>query len=241
MQQSCLGIVLHYVKFSESSIIAHIYTREFGRQSFMVSGIKGKRSKNKLSFFQPLSLVSIEAYMKQTRDLHKVKEIRIDEAYQSIPFDVYKGTQALFLAEFLYKTLREEEANPPLFEFLKQSLLILDISTEATANFHLYFIAHLSKYFGFFPNNNFCERNLFFNMKKAQFVSFEGGDYILGRQESVCISKLLAGNYSEMGQVKISGKLRMDLLKYLIEYYQIHFDKKIHINSLAVLEELFHS
>ena len=41
------GIVLHTIKYGESSVIATIYTRDFGRQSYLVNAAHGKHSKNK--------------------------------------------------------------------------------------------------------------------------------------------------------------------------------------------------
>jgi DNA repair protein RecO (recombination protein O) len=241
MIQSLSGIVLHYVKYSESSIIAHVFTREMGRQSFMVNGIKGKRSQNKLSYFQGLSLLNMEAYVKQSRELHKVKEVKIDVPFQQIPFDVYKSTQALFLAEFLYKTLHEEGAHEALYEFVRQSILILDLAEEDTANFHLFFVIHLSKYFGFFPSNDQNELKPYFNLRSGKFVgNYHPEMQILGREESSCLSQVLKTSYAEMGQINLSGKMRLQLLKHCIEYYQLHFDKKIQFNSLSVLESLFY-
>src|SRR5660397_174261 len=99
------GIVLHFIKYGESSVIATIYTRDFGRQSYMINAARSKKSKNKASLLQPLFLVDLVAYQKQSRELHRVKELKSNQPYQNIPFDITKSSLAIFLAEVLYLSL----------------------------------------------------------------------------------------------------------------------------------------
>ena len=54
------GIVLHHIKYSETSIIATIYTEVFGRQSYIIKGIRNKKSKIKANILQPLFLLNME-------------------------------------------------------------------------------------------------------------------------------------------------------------------------------------
>ena len=53
--------VLHFIKYGESSVITTIFTRDFGRQSYMVNASRNRKSKNKAGLLQPLFLVDIEA------------------------------------------------------------------------------------------------------------------------------------------------------------------------------------
>ena len=54
------GIVLHLIKYRESSVITTIYTRDFGRQSYLINAARSKKSKNKASLLQPLFLVDLD-------------------------------------------------------------------------------------------------------------------------------------------------------------------------------------
>jgi DNA repair protein RecO (recombination protein O) len=73
MLVSTEGIVLHHIKYGESSVIATIYTRDFGRQSYLVNAARSKKSQNKASLLQPLFLVDLVAYQKQSSELHRDK------------------------------------------------------------------------------------------------------------------------------------------------------------------------
>ena len=50
MLSSTKGIVIHHFKYSEKSVIAKIYTEKFGLQSYILNGVRNKKSKNKGQF-----------------------------------------------------------------------------------------------------------------------------------------------------------------------------------------------
>ncbi len=60
--QKTRGIVLHHIKYGDSSIIATVYTETLGRKAFMVSGVHSRKSKLKQALFQPLSLLDMEVW-----------------------------------------------------------------------------------------------------------------------------------------------------------------------------------
>ena len=60
MIESTKGICLHYYKYSENSVIAKIFTENFGLQSYVIKGVKNKKSKNKLNILQSLNIVQLE-------------------------------------------------------------------------------------------------------------------------------------------------------------------------------------
>src|SRR5512133_3092423 len=131
------AIVLHHVKYGESSLIVTLYTERHGRMTCMVSGIRSKKTHLSLTFFQPLTLLEAEIYYRPNREVHRLKELSCPFHYTSIPFAITKSTISLFIAEILWLTLREEEANEELFNFLFHAFQLLDTKDEGVANFHL--------------------------------------------------------------------------------------------------------
>ena len=61
MLQKTKGIVLRTVKYKDTSVIADIYTEYCGRASFMVPVSRSRKATVKLSLFQPLALIELEA------------------------------------------------------------------------------------------------------------------------------------------------------------------------------------
>ena len=115
MLQKTKGIVLHTLKYNDTSIIVDMYTELSGRASFLVTVPRSRKAAVKSVLFQPLSFIEFEADYRPNATLYRVKEAKSFYPFSSIPYDPYKSSMALFLSEFLYRAIREEAENRPLF------------------------------------------------------------------------------------------------------------------------------
>ena len=234
------GIVLHYVKYGETSVIATIFTREFGRQSYIVNASRSRKSKNKAGLLQPLFLLDLEVYQKQTREVQRIKEMKSLQTYQNIPFEIGKSTQAIFLAEMLYKTIHEQESYPELFDFILNALLYFDLMEKGWQNFHLYFLFRLTEYFGFMPETKKVGFEGWFDIKKGAVVPFEPPHPLFANKDvTEKLIELSLLKFHELDAFRINRNMREMLLSTLIDYYQLHFDNLGEIKSLKVLHEVF--
>ena len=234
------GIVLHYVKYGENSVIINMYTRDFGRQAYMLNISRGKKAKNKAGILQPLFFVDLVAYQKDTREVQRIKEIKNQPVYQNIPFDIVKSTQAIFLAEMLSKTLREQESVPEMFNYIQNSLLFFDLAEEGVANFHLWFLFRLTEYLGFLPDTKKVGFGGWFDMRKGAVVPFEPPHpFFMHKEATDVLSSLATSKIQDLAQHKIPKHLRTYLTSKLVEYYQLHFEFLGEIKSLKVLQEVF--
>ncbi|WP_167617042.1 DNA repair protein RecO [Maribellus sediminis] len=235
------GIVLHHIKYGESSVIATIFTKEFGRQSYIVNASRSRKAKNKAGLLQPLYLLDLEVYQKQSREIQRIKEFKSLNAYQNIPFDIAKSTQAIFLAEMLYKTIHEQESYPELYEFIKSALLYFDLMEGGWQNFHLYFLFRLTEYFGFLPDTQKVGFESWFDMKKGAIVPFEPSHPLYANKDvTKYLVELSVLKISDLEAFKVSRSMRDSLLQTLVDYYQLHFENLGEVKSLNVLREVFH-
>ena len=62
MQVKTNGIVLHSIKYSDSATIVTMYTRQFGRVSYMVNAVNKKKSVYRASFLHPLSILELDVF-----------------------------------------------------------------------------------------------------------------------------------------------------------------------------------
>lgn len=234
------GIVFHFIKYGGSSLIATIFTREYGRQSFIVNAARSKISKNKTGILQPLFLVNIVAYEKQLREIQRVKEIEISKTYQNIPFEIVKLTQAVFIAEILYKTIKEQESYPEIYDFIQNSLLYFDLMEKGVSNFHLWFLFRLTEYLGFLPDIPFVGHQGWFDLTQGAVVVSEPAHLLfMHKQATRVFTDLSVLKINELPDFRIPHEMRGYLLEHLIKYYQIHFENLREIKSLKVLRELF--
>lgn len=233
------GVLLHHIKYGESSEIAYVYTNQYGRQSYLIRSIRGKRSKFSQNILQPLFLLEFEVYYKSSRELQTVKEIWNYIPFRSIPYDLHKGTQAMFLAEVLYKTLKEEVSNPQLFEFLENSIQLFDVFEEDYSNFHILFLIQLTRYLGFFPDRNYSKQRPYFDLRNGSFISTTTtGLDILGNKLSELFYNLIGTPFKELGNLKINHTQKVNLLDALLGYYQLHFHGFKKVKSLPVIKEV---
>lgn len=234
------GIVLHQVKYGENSVIVNIYTREFGRQAYLMNATRGKKSKNRAGMLQPLFLVDLVCYHKETREVQRIKEIKNAPAYQNIPFDVTKSTQVIFLAEMLSKTLREQESNLQLFEFIKNTLLYFDLMESQSASFHLWFLFRLTEFLGFLPDTRKVGFEGWLDMRKGAVVPFEPSHpFFIHKEATNYLCQLSELKIAGLINWKISRNMRGYLTTKLVEYYKLHFENMSEVKSLKVLQEIF--
>jgi len=241
MLQKTRGIILRSIKYGETGMITTIYTEAFGRMAFIMQGIHGKKSSVKGNLLKQLFLLEMEVDFKAGRELQRVKEIKNISPFSSIPFGIVKSSQALFLAEFLEKVLREEESRPELFGFLYRSIQVLDLMEDGVNNFHLIFLIQLTRYLGFGPANNYTESNQFFDMIAGNFVlSPPAHPWFLQIPQSLVLAQLIEMSYQNSTEFKPDQGLRNFLIDFLLEYYGLHFGSKLNLKSLEIFRDILH-
>jgi DNA repair protein RecO (recombination protein O) len=231
------GIIFHRFKYSESNIIARVYTERFGLRSFIVRNQR-KSSFKSINCLYSLALADMVIYHKERSSLHSIKEIKVDSNPVIYNQDIAKQTQSLFLAEVLYKCIKEENANMELFSFLWNSIYQNHFLSESNSSFHLYFLAELTKYLGFYPSGKFSENFPVFDLKEGMFIADtpEHKHYISGNEANL-FSTLF--ETSAQQQIKLLKQAKNLMLDKLLLYYKHHIEDMNTIKSTAVLQEVF--
>ncbi|MES2813178.1 MAG: DNA repair protein RecO [Bacteroidota bacterium] len=230
------AIVLSALKYQEKSLIVKCFTQSDGLKSYFVpNAFAAKKSNQKIAYFQPLTILEIEANHKNKGTLEHFKEIRLAIPYNSINTNIIKSTILIFLSEVLYHGIREEEKNELLFDFLESALVWLDNHDE-TANFHLILLLEVTKFLGFYPDDS--EINFpFFDVLDGNFTPLHGVNS-LPENESLLFKKLLQLKFDGNQRIFTSTERQL-LLKILLDYYAIHLDGFKKPKSLEVLREVF--
>ena len=220
------GIVLHTLKYNDTSIIVDMYTELSGRTSFLVPVPRSRKAAVKSVLFQPLSFIEFEADYRPNATLYRVKEAK---------------SFYLFLAEFLYRAIREEAENRPLFAYLQHSVIWLDECREGFANFHLVFLMRLSRFLGLYPNLEDYHTGDYFDLLNACFTSTRPqlhSSYI-NPEEAGRLRQLMRMNYETMHLFGMSRAERTRCLTIMNDYYRLHLPDFPALKSLDVLKELF--
>jgi DNA repair protein RecO (recombination protein O) len=233
------GIVLRAIKYSETSIIADIYTEERGLRSYIISGVRSPKARLKASLLQVMSLVELVAYERHEQGLNRIKELRAAHVYGAIPFDVRKGAVGLFLAEIARKAIREPEENRALFGFLFEAFRFLDESPHPVVNLHLHFLVNFSAFLGFLPGGRWAADTPFFDLQEGAFAAMAPDHaYYLDETESKLLFELLECPLEDCHHIALSRAQRKALLLHLLDYYRYHLDSFPDIHAHVVLEEV---
>lgn len=239
MLEKTRGIFLHYINYSDSSVIAKIYTEKFGQQSYIISGIRSKKSSTRINVFQPLFLLDLEVYHKDGRGIQRLKNARLSVPFSQLPFDVRKSSQAIFLCELLMKCLKEEEGNPELFEFLFHAACLLDLAEEGDSNFLVSFLFRLTRYLGVEPQLPPQTPFRYFDLVSASFKQNEPVHHqFMDYETTQKFTELFNCDFSELEKLNFQNRQRQVLLDHLINYYRIHLDLGADLKSLSVLKEV---
>jgi DNA repair protein RecO (recombination protein O) len=241
MNQKIRGIVLHVLKYNDTSNIVDIYTEQSGRASFLLKIPCSHKSGVKNVLFQPWAMVELEVDVRPTSNLHRIQEAKSFCPFVSLPYHPYKSSIAMFLAEFLYRALKEEAPNEPLFAYLMHSIRWLDeCENRPFANFHLVFLMRLSRFLGLYPNVEDYTSGCYFDMLNACFTPLmpKSGAF-LKPDEAARIRLLLRMNYETMHLFGMNRTERNRCLMVINDYYRLHIPDFPVLKSLDVLKELF--
>ena len=242
MIYSTRGIVLHQISYGETSVITKVYTELFGLQTYIINGVRTRKAKIKTNILQPLSLLDMEVYNRDNRSLQRVKDASAVNPSSPIGLDMVKGSLAIFVAEVLFRSIREEEPNQELFDFLIDFIENLEMEEGSVANHHLIFMLQLTSYLGFYPSAQGAVpmesgSTCFFDKREGVFCKEvpPHGDW-MDEKTSGLLQRIMQADSSNISDIKISSAQRNDMINHLIAYYNLHLDTRIDIKSHKVLQ-----
>lgn len=240
MLEKSRGIILHQIKYTDSGIVAQMYTRKFGRQSFLIKGMRNRKTGKHAILFQPMFILDLELYYKQTREMQSLKEFSVSFTPYDIYSNIKKSCVAIFLGEILTSVLKEESPHEEMFDFIEESIIYFEQCKEGFANFHIAFLAGLSSFLGFEPGQRLEEENAFFDMVNGIFVPIPPvhGNYA-NEEISDILADFFVASYDSIDKISLTGKMRNDVLETIVKFYSFHLPGLKKIKSLDVLKEVF--
>lgn len=219
---------MNYIRYRETSIIVRIYTEALGLQSYIINGVRSsgnaRSGGSRMALYQPLTLLDLVVYSQDRANLQRIKEVKCSEPYLHLPADFQKTGMVLFLTELLSKSLKSEEPNAALFQFLNSSLHVLDSLQEGVQNFHLQFLLKLSRYLGFATPtaDDFLE-------EVNPYISADMADH-------EAVERLLQEPYGSA--IPLNGERRRHVLQLILQFYRLHVAEFGELKSLSVLQEM---
>ncbi len=208
-------IVLGTTKLGEKSLVVHCLTPSLGRRSFLAAVPRG----GGMALFLPLNILDGEVSENPKSDLWRVRQLSAVHPLNDIRSSVSKNSITLFMAEVLYRTVRDGVQEDGLFEWCRRSILTLDALRSDFSNYHLRFLLEFAVALGFSPS-------------PADLAPFAG-------EHLAEIRALLESDFSRAMLLPLNGKSRSEIAESLLRYIGYHSDCSLNVRSLAVLRELY--
>lgn len=233
------GIILGTLKYGEKGVVVHMLTDVCGRQSYMVQGVRPTAKGSKMALLQPMFAVEFEGLTSSKMSMHRLKELAPGIVLQTTPFDVRKSTMALFMAEVLYRLVRENEPTEELFNFVWGSVAALDAIDEGIANFHLWFLANLSRPLGFSPDNSYTD-GAWLDIRDGHFTPHAlMPSMALTPENARLLHDMLECDVRYLGEIGLNRAQRVEFLEAMLKYYAYHLDTIRSVESIRILKEVF--
>lgn len=234
------GIVLHSIPYNDKYSIIYMYTEAFGRVSYLVARGRGRKSNVSKSLFIPFSVMEMEVDHQPRRDLHRIRESKACFPIPDICCNPIKNILALFLAEVLYRAVKEPEPDSKLFHYLFSSIHLLEHTEEGVANYHIVFLLGLLHYLGLFPHVETYREGYYFDMLNGCFSgSIPMHSHYLDAADSKVFASLLRISYENMSFYSFSRHDRVAILHRILEYYRLHLPDFPDIKSMSIMQSLF--
>ena len=240
MYEKLRGIVLNTIRYSDKHNIVHIYTDGRGLMSFAVPQGRTNAARMRNAMLMPLSLIDLEAGVRNGRDLSILREVRRNYPLATIYSDPMKNAIALFISELLAHVIQEPEGNAYLFSYIEQSVKLLEELPGQIANFHICFLYHLGAHLGIQPNIESYRSGYWFDMTDGVFVpAAVRGHTLLQPQEAQVIHLLSRMTFSNMSVFRFNREERNRMLDVIINYYRLHNAAIGTLRSPDILKQLF--
>jgi DNA repair protein RecO (recombination protein O) len=233
------AIVLHLIRHKDNNAVVKLYTRQQGLISCFIGTIHKKTSGIRASGLQALTLLNVIIDHRENKQLATLKEAQIAFLPSGIITSVEKSSVAIFMAELISHTIREQAGDVHLYDFFRESIVQLNNTTENCANFHVIFLLNMANQLGILPHNSFTLQTPYLDLQEGTYMAHPPmhGAYLYP-DESAYINKLRAIPVTGFAKAELPNSMRKNILHGLLKYFEIHAGTTP-LQSHLVLETVF--
>lgn len=240
MQLKTRGIVLSNVKYNDKYSIVQVYTEQSGRVAYILPRTRARNARVSNNLFSPLNNLEMEVVHQPSREIHRIREARNLFPYQSIHHNIAKTSIVFFLSDFLSKVLKDSNDSHLIYQFIADSMQVLDMAERGVANFHLVFMFRLVHFLGLYPNVDDYVPGSYFDLLAGEFVaSTPFHRHFISKDDSLVLSRISRISYGNMHRFAFGRDDRAAIIRHVLEYYRLHVQNFTDLKSLNVLHELF--
>jgi len=243
------AVVLHAMKYGDTSKIVTLYSKKFGKIKIIAKGVRSQKNKFGSSL-EPMTISSLVFYKKEHKELHLLSKSEIAVPLTGLQDDSDKMFIGLALVELVNMVMHDEEENLAVYNMLRESLETINASNKNQANVLIAFMLKLFNLFGFGISLNncvVCKRDLEELDIQFAYLRLSDGKFICSNCSSkhgssgVKIDKgmLKSFHYFQNNEIKktaaFSISSRNEMIAALQSYLRYHVEGSRTLKSLSLL------
>jgi len=215
------AIVLHRMKYKNTSLIARLFTKDSGKISIVINGA-AKQKGNVLGIMEPSNIIKLNYYQRKTGSLQTFKEANFLYNNFLIREDILKLSVALSIVEIVDKTFHENDVNHETYDLVCETLKMINDCKYDSRLILCFFLLKLIESLGFMVNlTNEDDMSIIVTERIKQFLI---------KLNQCSINNLENMNYKNINLIEIITLLE----NYIKQHLKINAD----IKSLKMIRDI---
>ncbi len=243
------AVVTRSIRLGETSKIVWLYTKDFGKVKAVAKGARSAKNRfgSSLELFTHCSVVF---YRKERRDLQLLSQSDTLRHFSVLETDVARFAFASASIELLNSMVIGEEANPPLFQLLLDTLSSFeDCPRQGLRSVFWSFELKAAGLLGYRPELLRCSRcNKDGELRR--FAPLKGGlvchacspreseSFEISLEARDLLRRLQADDFSKVGTETPPSRLESEVDRIIEVFLQFHVDRLPGLKSLKLLKSL---
>ncbi len=242
------AIVLRTVNYSETSVIATVFSKSHGKIALMAKGARKPKSPF-FAQFEPMNSLHIDFFFKDNRNIQTLKNSSFHSNSEIIRQNFNALNYGIVMVDILDKVLQDTHEEPIIFKLSSRVLEFLGKQNVDNSLLFHFFLIQFSIYIGFMPslkNCNICDvklKDATFDEHLGELVcnSCSSSPGIHISSKSVELLQLLVNTNIENLNKIIYQPMSLDEIRiFLQQYLRFHLEDMKYVKSLKLLNELNH-
>jgi DNA repair protein RecO (recombination protein O) len=231
------AIVLKRQKLRETSVLATLYTKDFGKISGVMKGVRGIQNKS-VNFLEPFTHCEVVFYKNKRGGLYTISQCDLLDYFFEVRTDYQRMIHALYFIDLLDAVTQIEDNNIELFELIFESLKALSVSKNPIPVKSIYEVKTLILS-GFKPRVDSCISCGSSIEEKAKFSSKFGGlicskcfakdnlSHEIFKGTLASMLHIEKSDFNSVWRLDMTSRVRGQLSHILNDFIKFHIDKNI--------------
>ncbi len=244
------AVILNTSKFGDSSKIARLFTRDYGKLSVIAKGARGAKSKFG-GVLEPLNILTATIYKKPNRDLHTLSNAETSVSLRKIHSSFDSIAAGFMVLESISQTQDENASNPELYDFLAKTLALINATPDNSFAVFVSFQIYLASQLGVEPDFTDLSANELSNSGKHTIFSIEDGRYGFGssikngnsfrfdNKGFEILKKISTLPIESAKTVQIDNDIKKEIHDFFVRYFSFHLEKRFQYKTFNLMSAQF--